>query len=65
MESTEKPKPFKGLIFTFLGMLFTTIGMILIALESPKAIYLTCTIVGALLAIYGLFFILRTVKQGE
>lgn len=43
----------RGLLFSIIGMVFTSIGMALLVLEKSAWLYLTSTVVGVLLALFG------------
>ncbi|WP_350288408.1 hypothetical protein [uncultured Croceitalea sp.] len=43
----------RGLLFSIIGMVFTSIGMALLVLEKPVWLYLTSTVIGVLLALFG------------
>ncbi|MFD2586673.1 hypothetical protein ACFSQJ_07005 [Croceitalea marina] len=43
----------KGLIYTIFGMVFTSLGMLLLTMKKPAWMYLTSSIIGVLLALFG------------
>ncbi|NAS29919.1 hypothetical protein GTQ40_02945 [Flavobacteriaceae bacterium R38] len=55
----DKKKENKGSIISSIGGLFTTIGMVLLAMKSSAILYLSCTIIGVILAAYGVFIMLK------
>jgi threonine/homoserine/homoserine lactone efflux protein len=55
----------RGLIFTIFGMLFTSLGMFLLYLEKPSWMYVSSSILGVLLALFGVIKILKDNRQGS
>ena len=55
----NKKKENNGSFISSIGGLFTIIGMTLLAMKSSAILYLSCAIVGVILAAYGVFVILR------
>ena len=55
----NKKKENNGSLISSIGGLFTIIGMTLLAMKSSAILYLSCAIVGVILAAYGVFVILR------
>ena len=54
-----KKKENNGSLFSSIGGLFTIIGMTLLAMKSSAILYLSCTIIGLILAAYGVFLMLK------
>lgn len=54
-----KKKENKGSLISSIGVFFTIIGMTLLAIKSSAILYLSFTIVGVILAAYGLLVILK------
>ncbi|WP_394971753.1 hypothetical protein [uncultured Croceitalea sp.] len=52
-------KKSKGLLFTISGMVFTSIGMVLLVMQKPAWIYISCCIIGVFLALVGLIKIVH------
>jgi hypothetical protein len=55
----NKKKENRGSLMSSIGGLFTIIGMTLLAMKSPAILYLSCTIIGLILAAYGVFLMLK------
>ena len=55
----DKKKENNGSLISSIGVLFTIIGMTLLAMKSSAILYLSFTIIGAILAAYGVFIILK------
>ena len=55
----DKKKENKGSLISSVGGLFTIIGMTLLAMKSSAILYLSCTIIGVILAAYGVFIMLK------
>ena len=54
-----KKKENNGSLFSSIGGLFTIIGITLLAMKSSAILYLSCTIIGLILATYGVFLMLK------
>ena len=54
-----KKKENNGSLFSSIGGLFTIIGITLLAMKSSAILYLSCTIIGLILAAYGVFLMLK------
>ena len=54
-----KKKENNGSLFSSIGGLFTIIGITLLAMKSSAILYLSCTIIGLILAGYGVFLMLK------
>tara|TARA_B110001450_G_C17630223_1_gene484881 strand:+ start:593 stop:781 length:189 start_codon:yes stop_codon:yes gene_type:complete len=54
-----KKKENKGSLISSIGVFFTIIGMTLLAIKSSAILYLSFTIVGVILAAYGVLVILK------
>jgi hypothetical protein len=54
-----KKKENNGSLISSIGGLFTIIGMTLLAMKSSIILYLSCTIIGLILAAYGVFIMLK------
>ena len=55
----DKKKENEGSLIWSIGELFTIIGMTLLAMKSSAILYLSCTIIGLILAAYGVFLMLK------
>ena len=55
----DKKKENNGSLISSIGGLFTIIGMTLLAMKSSAILYLSCTIIGLILAAYGVFLMLK------
>jgi hypothetical protein len=55
----DKKKENSGSLISSIGGLFTIIGMTLLAMKSSAILYLSCTIIGLILAAYGVFLMLK------
>jgi hypothetical protein len=55
----NKKKENSGSLISSIGGLFTIIGMTLLAMKSSAILYLSCTIIGLILAAYGVFLMLK------
>jgi hypothetical protein len=55
----DKKKENKGSLISSIGGCFTIIGMTLLAIKSSAILYLSFTIIGVILAAYGVFIILK------
>ena len=55
----DKKKENSGSLISSIGGLFTMIGMTLLAMKSSAILYLSCTIIGLILAAYGVFLMLK------
>jgi hypothetical protein len=55
----DKKKENKGSLISSIGGFFTIIGMTLLAMKSSAILYLSFTIIGVILAAYGVFIILK------
>ncbi|TVZ56232.1 hypothetical protein OD91_1512 [Lutibacter sp. Hel_I_33_5] len=55
----DKKKENRGSLISSIGGLFTIIGMTLLAMKSSVILYLSCTIIGVILAAYGVFVMLK------
>ena len=55
----DKKKENNGSLISSIGVLFTIIGMTLLAMKSSAILYLSCTIIGLILAAYGVFLMLK------
>ena len=55
----NKKKENNGSLISSIGVLFTIIGMTLLAIKSSAILYLSFTIVGVILAAYGVLVILK------
>ena len=55
----DKKKENKGSLISSIGGFFTIIGMTLLAMKSSAILYLSCTIIGLILAAYGVFLMLK------
>ena len=55
----DKKKENKGSLISSIGGLFTIIGITLLAMKSSAILYLSCTIIGLILAAYGVFLMLK------
>ena len=58
----DKKKENKGSLISSIGGLFAIIGMTLLAMKTSVILYLSFTIMGVILAAYGVFIML---KAGE
>ena len=54
-----KKKENNGSLFSSIGGLFTIIGITLLAMKSSAILYLSFTIIGLILAAYGVFLMLK------
>ena len=52
-----------GSLISSIGGLFTVIGMTLFALKTLVILYLPCTIIGLILATYGVFIMLKALDN--
>ena len=52
-----------GSLISSIGGLFTVIGMTLFALKTSTILYLPCTIIGLILATYGVFIMLKALDN--
>ena len=55
----DKKKENSASLISSIGGLFTIIGMTLLAMKSSAILYLSCTIIGLILAAYGVFLMLK------
>ena len=55
----DKKKENKGSLISSIGGFFTIIGMTLLVIKSSAILYLSFTIIGVILATYGVFVILK------
>jgi hypothetical protein len=55
----DKKKANKGSLISSIGGFFTIIGMTLLAMKTSAILYLSCTIIGLILAAYGVFLMLK------
>jgi hypothetical protein len=55
----DKKKENKGSLISSIGGFFTIIGMTLLVIKSSAILYLSFTIIGVILAAYGVFIILK------
>ncbi|WP_339341498.1 hypothetical protein [uncultured Polaribacter sp.] len=55
----DKKKENNGSLISSIGVLFTIIGMTLLAMKTSAILYLSCTIIGLILAAYGVFLMLK------
>ena len=55
----NKKKENNGSLISSIGGLFTIIGMTLLAMKTSAILYLSCTIIGLILAAYGVFLMLK------
>jgi hypothetical protein len=55
----DKKKENKGSLISSIGGLFTIIGMTFLAMKTSVILYLSCTIIGVILAAYGVFIMLK------
>jgi hypothetical protein len=55
----DKKKANKGSLISSIGGLFTIIGMTLLAMKTSVILYLSCTIIGVILAACGVFIMLK------
>jgi hypothetical protein len=55
----DKKKENNGSLISSIGVLFTIIGMTLLAIKTSAILYLSCTIIGLILAAYGVFLMLK------
>jgi hypothetical protein len=55
----NKKKENNGSLISSIGGLFTIIGMTLLAMKTSEILYLSCTIIGLILAAYGVFLMLK------
>ncbi|GMN08988.1 hypothetical protein MTsPCn9_05560 [Croceitalea sp. MTPC9] len=53
----------RGFLYSIIGMIFTSLGMGLLVMEKPGWSYLSCTIIGVLLALYGVIKIVIDNKK--
>ncbi|QCX39557.1 hypothetical protein FF125_14320 [Aureibaculum algae] len=60
----DKKKENKGSLISSIGGLFTIIGMTLLTLKSSAIFYLSFTILGVVLAAYGVFVMLKAGQIG-
>jgi hypothetical protein len=59
----NKKKENKGSLISSIGGLFAIIGMTLFALKTSAILYLSCTIIGLILAAYGVFMMLKALDN--
>jgi hypothetical protein len=55
----DKKKENNGSLISSIGGLFTIIGMTLLAMKTSEILYLSFTIIGLILAAYGVFLMLK------
>ena len=55
----DKKKENSGSLISSIGGLFTIIGMTLLAIKTSAILYLSCTIIGSIMATYGVFLMLK------
>jgi hypothetical protein len=64
MELSNKNKRIQiGLLYAILGMLFSIIAGALMTMNSPSIFYLAAAFLGVLLAIYGVFILLKAMSN--
>jgi hypothetical protein len=55
----DKKKENRGSLISSIGVLFTIIGMTLLVMKSSALLYLSCTIIGVILAASGVVVMLK------